>query len=127
MNVEYKFYQDSYGGGNIPEKDWKRLSQKAESRLKEFTFGRLPDQWEDKEWVEQAKCAVCEMAEIIHADDKRGGKTSENNDGYSVSFDTSRPLSSLLYDVVKVYLGNTGLLYAGVKCCHDHKCGYYSL
>lgn len=127
MKVEYSFYIDTYGGVRISENDWTRVEQKAEQRLNAFTFGRCADDCDGEPWINSAKCAVCEMAEIIHADDKRGGKTSENNDGYSVSFDTSRPLSSLLYDVVKVYLGNTGLLYAGVKCCHDHKCGYYSL
>ena len=50
----------------------------------------------------------------MQADEKRDGKTSENTDGYSVSYDTGESLGSMLYDVVNVYLGNTGLLYAGV-------------
>lgn len=127
MEVDYTFYVDTYGGSRIPESSWDRITQKAVQRLNAFTFGRCAEDCEEEPWCNSAKCAVCEMAEILLTDEKRDGKTSENNDGYSVSFDTSRPLSSLLYDVVKVYLGNTGLLYAGVKCCHDHKCGYYSL
>lgn len=121
MKAEYSFYTTTYGGSKIPEADWSRLSQKAEQRLNAFTFGRCSGEWEGESWCNNAKCAVCEMTEILLADEKRDRKTSENNDGYSVSFDTSKSLSSLLYDVVRVYLGNTGLLYAGVRC-HDHQC-----
>ena len=114
MNVEYEFYQDFYGGGNISDKDWKRLPQKAESRLKEFTFGRLPDQWEGEEWEEQAKCAVCEMAELLFTEEKRAGKTSENTDGYSVSYDTNVSGRSKLYETAYAYLGYTGMMNLGV-------------
>lgn len=121
MEVDYTFYVDTYGGSRIPESSWDRLSQKAVQRLDAFTFGRCTGDCIGEPWCNSAKCAVCEMAEILFADEKRDGKTSENNDEYSVSFDTSKSLSSLLYDVVRVYLGNTGLLYAGVRC-HDHQC-----
>ena len=127
MKVEYSFYVGTYGGIQISESDWQRVEQKAEQRLNAFTFGRCSGDCEREPWIDSAKRAICEMAELIQADDKRGGKTSENNDGYSVSFDTTRSIGSLLYDVAKVYLGNTGLLYAGVKCCHDHKCGHYTV
>lgn len=117
MKVEYSFYTDTYGGKRIPQNDWLRISQKAEQRLDSFTFGRCSGDWEGESWCNQAKCAVCEMAEIIQADEKRGGKTSENTDGYSVSYDTGKSLGSTLYDVVQAYLGDTGLLYAGVCPC----------
>lgn len=113
MKVDYSFYTDTYGGKRISQNDWLRISQKAEQRLDSFTFGRCSGDWEGETWCNQAKCAVCEMAEIIQADEKRGGKTSENTDGYSVSYDTEKSLGSTLYDVARVYLGNTGLLYAG--------------
>lgn len=117
MKVDYSFYTDTYGGKRISQNDWLRISQKAEQRLDSFTFGRCSGDWEGETWCNQAKCAVCEMAEIIQADEKRGGKTSENTDGYSVSYDTGKSLGSTLYDVVQAYLGDTGLLYAGVCRC----------
>ena len=117
MKVDYEYYTDIYGGANILEKDWLRVSQKAEQRLNSYTFGRLSDDWEGESWCDRAKCAVCEMTEILYADEKRDGKTSENTDGYSVSYDTEKSLGSTLYDVVQVYLGDTGLLYAGVCPC----------
>lgn len=114
MEVEYSFYTETYGGNKIPDHYWQRLSQKAAQRLDAFTFGRCAGDCEGEPWCNSAKCAVCEMAEILFTDEKRDGKTSENNDGYSVSFDTAMSLNSLLYNVARVYLGNTDLLYAGV-------------
>ena len=113
MKVDYSFYTGTYGGNRISQNDWQRISQKAVQRLDSFTFGRCSGDCEEETWCNQAKCAVCEMAEIMQADEKRDGKTSENTDGYSVSYDTEKSLGSTLYDVARVYLGNTGLLYAG--------------
>lgn len=114
MKVDYEYYTEIYGGTKLAEKDWQRISQKAEQRLDSYTFGRCSGDWEEKDWCDRAKCAVCEMSEILYADEKRNGKTSENTDGYSVSYDTGVSLNSLLYSIVQVYLGNTGLLYTGV-------------
>ena len=96
MKVDYSFYTDTYGGNRILKDDWKRISQKAEQRLDSYTFGRCSGDWEGEIWCNRAKCAVCEMSEI--------------------SYDTGKSLDSMLYDAVQVYLGDTGLLYAGVGC-----------
>ena len=127
MKVEYSFYTDSYDGRRISSDDWNRLETKAEQRLNGFTYGRCSGDWSGKPWENSAKCAVCEMAELLLTDEKTAGKTSENNDGYSVSFDTSDSTGNKLYKIARVYLGNTGLLYAGVRCEHDHKCRHYAL
>lgn len=127
MKVEYSFYTDSYDGRRISSDDWNRLETKAEQRLNGFTYGRCSGDWSGKPWENSAKCAVCEMAELLLTDEKTAGKTSENNDGYSVSFDTSDSTGNKLYKIARVYLGNTGLLYAGVRCGHDHKCRHYAL
>lgn len=122
MQVEYEFYADTYGGTKIPETDWKRLSQNATARLRQFTLNRMPDDWTGEPWQNKASCAVCEMAEILSASEQRDGKTSENTDGYSVSYDTNKSVGSLLYDVARAYLSGTGLLCRKVGCCYDHKC-----
>lgn len=113
--LEYSYYIRTYGGTDISENEWNRVSQKAEQRLNSYTFGRLSSPWNDSEWSERISCAICEMSELIYADEKRAGKASENNDGYSVSYETEKPLEVSLYDVARVYLGDTGLLYAGVE------------
>lgn len=114
MKVEYSFYTDTYGGNRISQDDWNRVSQKAEQRLDSFTFGRCSGDWEGESWCDRAKCAVCEMTEILYADEKRDGKTSENTDGYSVSYDTDVSFENALRYVALTYLGNTGLMYLGV-------------
>ena len=50
------------------------------------------------------------MCDCAYKYDQRDGKTSENNDGYSVSYDTSKPLNVMLYEIAEVYLINTGLM-----------------
>ena len=110
MKVDYRFYQDTYGGGNIPESSWKRLEQKAVQRIDDYTFGRTDCEWTGMAWENRAKCAVCEMAEILYSIDKMGGKKSENTDGYSVSFESSTTLQRKLYGIAGIYLACTGLM-----------------
>lgn len=114
VQVDYSFYLNSYKGVKILEKDWNRLSQKSIQRLNSFTFGRIPDDWESSTWANQAKYAICEMSECIQVQEKSSGKTSENIDGYSVSYDTNNDLESKLYDIAYLYLGYTGLMSFGV-------------
>lgn len=113
MQVEYGFYTDTYGGTNISEAAWKRLSQKAIQRLRFFTFGRIPEEWTGQIWENKAKCAVCEMSEILFSEEKRNGKTSENTDGYAVSYESADATDLQLRNVAYVYLGSTGLMYLG--------------
>ena len=117
MKVQYEYYTNNYGGNRIPQEDWNRISQKAERRLDGFTFGRCFGDWEGETWCNQAKCAVCEMSEILYKKERREGKTSENIDGYSVSYDTGKPVSRMLFEVAQVYLGDTGLMSVEVESC----------
>lgn len=110
MHVDYLFYDDSYGGVNVPESAWSNLSQKAESRLEQYTFGRMPEEWDGESWEKKAKCAICEMTEALYSRDMRDGKTSESNDGYSVTYEASDEISGKLYDIAYAYLSNTGLM-----------------
>lgn len=109
MVVDYSFYSNRYGGA-MPENSWRRYSLKAERRLSEYTFGRIPDEWPD-----EAKYAVCEMAEEIQEIEQRDGIASENNDGYSVSYRSDDNYESRLYGIALSYLSNTGLMNLGVE------------
>lgn len=106
MNVTYEYYKDSFGGSLIPESHWKSIEVKMSARLNRYTFDRM----EEGAWPAQAKIALCEMCDCACKHDQRDGITSENNDGYSVSFDVSRSLDSMLYRIAEVYLVNTGLM-----------------
>lgn len=110
MKVDYGFYVDSYGGTELTEAAWKRLSGKAVQRLSHFTFDRIPEDWEKMPWSNQAKCAVCEMAEFFFMQEKSSGKTSENTDGYAVSYKSDTESDGKLYEIAYVYLGNAGLM-----------------
>lgn len=106
MEVTYEYYLDSYGGSQIPESRWKTLETKMRARLNRYTF----DQMSENNWPEQAKTALCEMCECAYLYEKQDGKTSENNDGYSVTYDRSKSQDATLYVIAEVYLSNTGLM-----------------
>lgn len=89
MNVTYEYYKDSFGGSLIPENRWISLELKMSARLNQYTFDRM----KEDNWPEQAKTALCEMCDCAYRYDRRDGKTSENNDGYSVSYDMNKTLN----------------------------------
>ena len=61
----------------------------------------------------EVKYAVCEIADMYNKEELRAGISSENNDGYSVTYDKSRTAENKAYDIAVLYLANTGLLYRG--------------
>ena len=54
MKVDYEYYTEIYGGTKLAEKDWQRISQKAEQRLDSYTFGRCSGDWEEKDWCRKS-------------------------------------------------------------------------
>ena len=119
MNVTYDYYQDVYGGSIIPVNRWKALELKMSARLNRYTFDRMQG-----EWMDSTKLALCEMCECAFKYDQRDGKTSENNDGYSVSYDMNKSLDSMLYGIAETYLVNTGFMSLAVDDdvgeCNDY-------
>ena len=122
MDVTYEYYKDSFGGSLIPENRWNSLEIKMSARLNRYTFDRM----QAGNWPVQAKTALCEMCECAYRYEKRDGKTSENNDGYSVSYDTSKSLDAKLYEIAEVYLVNTGFMSLVVNDDAD-ECDDYNL
>lgn len=116
MKVDYSFYVENFGGSQVPERAWLSLELKAEKRLEHFSFGRTACDWQAKDWEQNAKCAICEMAEAMQKREVRGNIVSENNDGYSVSYQTEQTeeeFESRLYQIASTYLMPSGLLYMG--------------
>lgn len=66
------------------------------------------------------------MCDCAYKYAQRDGKMSENNDGYSVSYDTGKSLDSMLYEIAEVYLVNTGLMSLAVDDNAD-ECNDYNL
>lgn len=117
MKVDYDFYVERFEGSQVPERAWLSLELKAEKRLEHFTFGRTAGDWSKQDWKQNAKYAICEMAEAMQKRKVRGNIVSENNDGYSVSYQTEQTeeeFESRLYQIASTYLMSSGLLYMGV-------------
>lgn len=127
--ADYAYYRDSFHGSAVSEADFPGLAVKASAFIDRLTFNRLrsadiiPD---------EAMMATCAVAERIQAMVKSGAMSvnaavkSENNDGYSVSYNDLGLIRAQLYtdyeDAALPYLHGTGLMYAGVdlpkgRCC----------
>lgn len=117
--VDYEFYAESYRG-ELSESEFQNAVIKATTHVRRITFGRA-DFYVDGDEVKLATCAVCD---VIAADEnfrkKHQGRniTSENNDGYSVSFvqeqnagETAEEiLNRKAYKAAEMFLSPTGLL-----------------
>ncbi len=55
------------------------------------------------------------IAEEIFKEEKQGSIKSENIDGYSVTFRDQSPAGRRILKTALLYLGKSGLLYAGVE------------
>ena len=62
----------------------------------------------------EIKACCLEVAEMLKRDFTRGNVTSENNDGWSESNDTSMSIDMSIRDKINFYLGGKGLMYRGV-------------
>ncbi|MBR6523648.1 MAG: hypothetical protein IKT39_03440 [Clostridia bacterium] len=109
MNIDYDYYSNIYRGNIIPVGDHVKYLRKAESYVGSLIFGRDPG-----DHTESVKLAVCNVAELLYLDESRQGITSENVDGYSVSYAES-DIEKSIYDATAVYLADSGLMYAGVS------------
>lgn len=125
--ADYKYYQKSAHGKEIPEEEFPKSALKASVFVKFITHGRVADSFESDypQFAGEIKLAVCAAAEVFYAADKRlrehGGREvqAENNDGYSVTYaDVQQSGVSLgeqmALQAVRPYLIDTGLMYCGV-------------
>ncbi len=117
MYADYVFYTDTYLGTMIPdEKAFKRTARDAEQKLDLYTLERI-DQADDR-----IRLAVCKMSDVLYRSEQRKKQhdgrevSSENNDGYSVSYaavneqDYMRLVEEELYNAAYTYLSQTGLM-----------------
>lgn len=105
--IDYDYYSNVYRGNVIPVSDFKKYIRKAQCYVDGMIFGREPG-----DRIESVKLAVCNVAELLWLDNSRLGISSENADGYSVSY-SAADVSKNIYDAVAVYLADSGLMYAG--------------
>ena len=110
MMVDLIFYNEIYGGeGIIPASLFSLLEKRAEAILIHITDGKIKGQ----ENLESVRFCICELAEFLYKQDNISGIKSENNDGYSVSYQ-DRDIKKEALKIIEMYLSETDFLYRGV-------------
>lgn len=123
LYADYEFYTTTYKG-DLPKEEFEKSIMKASVYVRRITFGRADDNTE----MDEVKIATCAVCELLANDEKARSKhlgravTSENTDGYSVSYESGgnggtadELLSRKISDTLELYLMPTGLLYMGVE------------
>lgn len=118
------FYADGYLLGRAPviSAGFSFYARQASQVIDQYTFGRLKDVKED-DLPEVVRMCCCELAECFCTSEKgrlqAGGKTSEKIGTYSVTYgdatSTEQAAGNRQKQIICKWLGNTGLLYQGVR------------
>ncbi len=126
LYADYDYYQSTYHGTLIPEADWPHRERQAAAFIDHITFGRLRHGWEITTDAQSAVCAVAEKLQLLDTNmgmqvqaARAAGISTENTDGYSVSFKSSaeaqQARNSVLLDAASLWLpADEPLRYAGV-------------
>lgn len=116
MYVDYEFYQLEWGG-KVPMTDFAQLNIQATKIIDYYTFNRLK---ECENVSNDVKYAICELIDDMHRLKATGGKevASEKVGTHSITYATSNNSGDAVKkkqrDIVKKWLGHTGLMYRGV-------------
>lgn len=130
--VDYSYYTGDYLLGRepaVPEKVFAYWEKQARTEIDRRSYSRLcarPELVSDK-----VRDCACELAELLYQADsvsrqslEQGGAgllASYSNDGESGTFDLSQSVfteagkAGKVKEIIFRYLGDTGLLYAGVR------------
>lgn len=109
--VDYKYYTDTFHGNKIPESDFASNEYRAAAYVDKITRGRSAGSE-----LDSVKDAVCAAAEVFFTSGQGEGISSENNDGYSVTYarsSTNQTMSSA-YQAARIFLPGE-MLYRGVE------------
>lgn len=123
LYADYEYYTTTYKG-SLSKEEFEKSIMKSSDYVRRITFGRAD---ENKE-LDEVKLAACAVCDLIANDEKVRSKhsgrvvTSENTDGYSVSYESGGNgetaddlLGRKIFDTLELYLMPTGLLYMGVE------------
>lgn len=114
MYVDYEFYSQTYHG-EVPREKFERLNIQAQAIIDKYTFNRI------KEANYNVKLAVCELIDYLYELENKGGNeiASEKVGTYSVTYAIPSAEIDLVKrkqrDIVRKWLGHTGLMYRGVR------------
>jgi len=109
MLTDLVFYIENYGGERkIPASLFPLWEKRAAAELLRITGGKIKGRK-----TECVRFCVCEVAEFLYENKKTSNISSENNDGYSVTYQ-ERDIKKEILKIAETYLGETDLLYRGV-------------
>lgn len=119
--ADWEFYSTIYLGTAITQAAFPALALRASVKIDQMTFDRaaaIYEAAEDTETITKIKLATCAVAEEIQKQtedlrvvaSERVGNFSQN---YVVTKDMELSNDDRLMKEAKVYLGNTGLMFAG--------------
>lgn len=111
----YEFYQEGFGGDEIPQDSFSRLAKRASEYINVVTFERAKAFSDDNDLLKKACCAV---AEAIKINEEGGGVVAESvgriTKNYAAGVTNTPNEEERLSIAVRRYLLATGLLYLGV-------------
>lgn len=123
LYADYEYYTTTYKG-SLSKEEFEKSIMKASAYVRRITFGLADDNMK----MEEVKLATCAVCELLANDEKVRSKhlgravTSENTDGYSVSYESGGNgetaddlLKRNIFDTLLLYLEPTRLLYMGVE------------
>lgn len=116
MYSDFNFYTEKYGGKKIKnEVDFKRLAEKSSVFIDMQTMGRLKTASLSEDVLNKVKLCECELTDSFSVCERSTGLVSENNDGYSVTFEKGASTDVHNRKIVAYYLWDTGFLYRGMN------------
>lgn len=129
----YEFYKNTYYGETIEESAFPKWLSRSTDKLHYLTYGNITEEAyaEYEKQIQKATCALMDMMFQIDAETKRATAKDETNvkskssGSESITFGDADTLvkkvladksaqDRLMQDVIAEYLGDTGLMYAGV-------------
>ena len=107
--ADYTYYSGTYKG-KLTQDEFNSAALLASALIDSYTMGRAAEA--GTEYAERLKIACCAMADRLSC-----GATVRHasNDGYSETYETGgHSFGRDVFNIASMYLGDTGLMYAGV-------------
>lgn len=116
--LDYNFYKDEYGG-ELTEQEFKRSKLHAEALVNLHTFNRLKD---ISQIPNEVKYCICELIDYSNYQTDNYGKdiVSETVGTHSKTYAQNNRVTnsrepSKEFNIVRKWLGSTGLMFRGVS------------
>ncbi len=119
MYADYNFYKSTYFGNKISAEEFNSVMSRASIILDNITLERAAKLDPSDPLYKSVQLAACAVADVLKDYETEGdGIRSESVGSYSISYadNSSKTLSvtDKIWQVVKMYLGNSGLMYRGL-------------